>query len=400
MNLKWFAHFAIFACFSVHSMNYKATVKELRKLIREGMPYQVTGFLKKLDLEDKEKILKKASLIYYAVTAKKLNPYMVDLLLGMGANPNKHPKNRQFPIVYVFNRTGKEQEAFGVLNKLIDNPSINLNIPGVDSPIILALDKQLDKNILEKIIRKTGTGFLNPKDSKGMPALIKMLREKKYDDLSKLIITKGADVNQCDDTSGATSLMALVLFRTVRAREDIEALINLLIQHRARINDKDNEGQTALMHFAQHNDSAYVYGLRVLISWYKHLKVLHLINEVDNHGKTALILAAENPKALLKQCTLALEYLLLDGYPLIDVNIKDKSGFDALYYAIKGQCPEKRIKRLLDYGAHITNISTYLNYVSRGYRESIERLLEQHSKDKLLALQSLTVGLNSLVFRV
>jgi len=386
MKLKLFV--ALICFFNLQAMEQNV-VGELREAIESGWYSDVNEVLNKLSEIDRKEILEKAPLIYYALIAKKPTFVMVDQLLKAGANPNiGNPQNLEsVPIAIALSKSWNNSSKNQVLNLLIDQPTINLNIAGPKAPIFLALDSDLKQDFLRKLIEKTDKQFLNPKNSKGRPALIEMLLKSEYDELSKLMINKGANVNQVDDTTGITSLMVLSLAK--RSNNAIQELIDLLIKHNAAIDAKDKNGQTALMRFAQSDSESILFGLRRLIQYYKAFKITDLINVVDNDGATALIWAAS-------RCTRAITFLVEDGNA--DIGIKDKSGRDAFSYVIDRGC-EAFIKLFVDHGADVSNIDKLLATKPQEFREKIMAFINQYKQSQLLGLQSLTSTLNSLAYK-
>lgn len=387
-----FRIFLIFISFLSLRAIDEELMKRLEKAINYGYASVADNILNtKLTSREKEEVLKTKPLIYYAVTAKKPNSSFVEELLKQGADPNIG-EGKDLPIFIAL----KRGFDIKILDMLLDSDKINLDIGGPEAPILLALENQKGDKMIEKIIEKTSPVFLNPKNSKGTPALILMLKDKNYDYLSKLMIDKGIIVNEVDDQTGFTSLM--VLASGNRTNEELQDLITLLLKHKIFINRKDAHGETALMHFAQSNSTEILFGLRILIKYLKAARRLDLINEIDKEGRTALILAVVRPKAPVK-CSGAMKYLLEDGKA--NPNIKDKHGKDALTYALENECRSDFIKLLIEHGADTTYIKDALKDADPIYRKEIEDMIGERKKEdnaqiKLLTFQSLSSQLNSL----
>jgi len=102
--------------------------------------------------------------------------------------------------------------------------------------------------------------------------------------------------------------------------------INHVIDKGVNLNARDNAGNTALMYAVEKNDSAFVWTLIHKSS--SSLREGLDVNMVDNHHRSALILAAQTGDVSKVRFLLERED--------IDVNIQDDKGYTALIYAAKG----------------------------------------------------------------
>ena len=140
----------------------------------------------------------------------------------------------------------------------------------------------------------------------------------------------GFNLAACKDSGGKNLTMA-----AVNSSNYSEEILQFLLKHRINyIDEKDNDGWTALMHCASYSD-AMSRGLKQLIR-----------AGADVNAKNK-----QNQTVLMK----AVEYGDIDkGQLLIDsganIFLKDNDGFDALYYACSGF-----IKFLVKHGANINH---------------------------------------------
>jgi uncharacterized protein len=120
------------------------------------------------------------------------------------------------------------------------------------------------------------------------------------------LIKRGVDINTVD-RSGNTLLIQAV-------QRDIPDLVDYLLQHRARVNIRNKNGETALSLAAYTGKLAYVQ------------RLVEAGAEVDFYGWTPLAYAAYNGHVEI------VDYLLKHG---ADINAKTENGSTALFFAAR-----------------------------------------------------------------
>lgn len=153
----------------------------------------------------------------------------------------------------------------------------------------------------------------------GKPLLMYAIREKRQD-IAKLIISKGPDLN-ASDGSGQTILMCA-------AGNGNKEIVSLLLSKGAIVDKKDAGGKIALMYALD----GYHYFLKEEVPYVDYLGVV---------------------KALLAKCS--------------DINYRDHSYDTLLMYAVRSGCPEI-VKLLLSKGAQV-NFENYSNQTALGIAE-------------------------------
>ena len=139
-----------------------------------------------------------------------------------------------------------------------------------------------------------------------LPVGQKPLRTR-YEEIVRLLLSKGAQVNAIYEPYGATSLM-------IAANGQSPQIVRMLINRGAKVNAKDAFGSTALMQAARLDSLEIV---KVLIAKGAQVDV------ANKKGYTALMVAASNSPRIIK-------YLLSKG---ANINAKSKSGATALIMA-------------------------------------------------------------------
>ena len=128
------------------------------------------------------------------------------------------------------------------------------------------------------------------------------------EDIVKLLLTFGADVN-LKDNKGNTALMKAGVS---------EKIIKLLISSGADIEAKNNIGETVLMQSAKSQETRQ---LKYILEYKPNLEAK------DNKGRTALIIAAKNSRE---------DNIFLLYEAGANVNSKDNKGNTALIKAVQG----------------------------------------------------------------
>ncbi|EAY18993.1 hypothetical protein TVAG_246710 [Trichomonas vaginalis G3] len=171
-------------------------------------------------------------------------------------------------------------------------------------------------------------------------------------------ISHGIDINEKDD-DGQTALHIAASFKSKEIAE-------LLISHCININEKDDDGETAL-HIAVLSNSKEI--VELLISHGIN------INEKDDDGQTALHIAAsfkskETAELLISHC--------------ININEKDNDGETALHIAVLSNSKETA-ELLISHGIDINEKDyggkTALYYAAKYNSKEIVELLISHGID-------------------
>ena len=187
------------------------------------------------------------------------------------------------------------------------------------------------------------------------PLILSIIYEQ--DEIAKLLIEKGADLNRKEKESGATPLILSILYKRYEISE-------ILIEKGANVNIKDNSGFTALIHAIQREKTDLS---KILIKRKSDVNTkvsfktdgLYLKDftpltfNVDTEVAELLIKAGANVNTRLSIKDEARDIQLENITPLMwvifdyntelaelfieagaDLNAKDKDGNTALYYAI------------------------------------------------------------------
>ncbi|WP_449420526.1 ankyrin repeat domain-containing protein [Phormidium nigroviride] len=145
----------------------------------------------------------------------------------------------------------------------------------------------------------------------------------------QLLLKFGIDLNTKSEDEGDESWTPLMIATELRNIEFVEALLEL----KAEVNARDNNGKTALMLAAKYRNDVELRingAAEIQASLVQMLAEAEAdLNLADNDGKTALMLAAEfgSPEAV--------SVLIQKG---CDINKKDNRGNTALTYAEKSDC--------------------------------------------------------------
>ena len=175
----------------------------------------------------------------------------------------------------------------------------------------------------------------------------------------KLLFENGFDLSRIRSSDGATLLM-----KAVEHKSGI--VLDFLIEQRINdVDEKDNNGQTALMYAALKNNNSYVVTL---------IKAGADVNAKDNNGGTALIAAS------FLYSTSVADILIKAG---ADVNAKNNEGFTALM-AVASKGSSNTADLLIKAGADV-NSKDNKNYTALYYSFSnaniyvMEKLLDNHA---------------------
>ncbi|MBA8667136.1 ankyrin repeat domain-containing protein [Holosporaceae bacterium 'Namur'] len=181
-----------------------------------------------------------------------------------------------------------------------------------NSLITVAVEKG-NLKLLEFLISKEAD--LNVVNAEGKTPLM-IAASKRSEEILRMLLEKGVEIDKRNDrNSDRYKWTALMYAVNIGYTKGVE----ILLENRADVNKKDNDGWTALMLAASSNDKEMV----------KHLVACPKIeiNYHDFKGKTALIHAAENG-------ALDAVDLLLNNK--VDINKVDEGNKTALHYIVSG----------------------------------------------------------------
>jgi len=219
---------------------------------------------------------------------------IVEILLENGANPN------------------------GMIERMIDAEQRTALMAAVVSG---------NNEIVELLIEHGAK--MDEKDEMGRTAL--MIAARTHKDIVKFLLEKGANLNEKDGHHGNNALNHAV-------KAGNKHIAELLIDNGTKVDEKNEDGQTALMIAINHSDrNAVVLSGVVELLIEKGANV----NEKDNEGRTPLMHAYGEIKIA--------EFLLANG---AKVDEKNDDGETALIEIAHSELPDA-VKLLIDNGADI-----------------------------------------------
>lgn len=254
------------------------------------------------------------------------------------------------------------------------NHRANLSVGGADALRDAAVSGNLD--ILDLLIRRKAP--VNGKDENGDPVLFTVVKSDQVEAIG-MLLQAGADVNATADRGMS------VLMNASRAdyRSDVTGrlqILNLLLQHGARVDVRDGDGKTAL-HYAVVDIMSEAGGFRA------HPEIVSLllekgadVNAMDESGVTALM-----ETALIWKGTLDLPRLLIAKGAVVNLNGLD--GTTVLMLAAdKGRMDLAKL--LLESGALIhakdkLNRTAMMRAVEAGEPEMVAFLLKSGANRSL-----------------
>lgn len=154
----------------------------------------------------------------------------------------------------------------------------------------------------------------------------------------KEAIKNGADINCQDEDLGWTPLMSAIL------NESAQEIVTLLVEAGANINLTDWEGMNALMLAADFKDVT-------LVQYLLDHGAKEDVNVTEyKYGFSPLIWAAKNNETYGPE---VIQALIKNG---ADVQLKDKNGFTAIFWAAMANSNERVIQTLIQNGADLNQI--------------------------------------------
>ena len=178
------------------------------------------------------------------------------------------------------------------------------------------------------------------------------------------LIDNGANINTRHSTGWTPVMLSLIY------GEKKDAVTNVLLSKGADINDKDDNGQTALMYMCHYNSDERIGILKYIIDKGAD------INIKDNNGWSALMNAAYYG-------TISMGSILIDKGA--DLNVKSNSGKTAMDIAINNQKDEKFI-RLLDPNKKSVNTNANTEFVvySKNFKNDYMFICDKESTNGLM----------------
>ncbi len=263
----------------------------------------------------------------------------INMVDHIGRTPIFHAVsfNRQEAVKTLLN-LGADMNAVITPGKKVRYDTINI-YPGA-TPVSLAIQLQYF-NLAELLIQRGGN--CDTPDTKGMTPLMHAVSGDS-EDIVKLIINKGADVNAREIRGKRTALVLAIYAGKID-------MAKLLLSKGADIHTKDKDGDGVIL-AALPVESKSIFFARPVAGKKRNETsgILDLliaeganINMVNNHGKTPLIVVIKNKEVKNVQL------LLSRG---ADPSQSDKRGISPLQYALRTSCVECA-GLLLDHGAKI-----------------------------------------------
>ena len=258
--------------------------------------------------------------LFYAIQYHdyiKADNSVLTTLLNHGANPNKANNNKETPLLFLIKQPSSINTIYN--HHLIDQMRIliekgaQINAQDADgnTPLIYAIiyhgNQMHGWDIVEDLLEKKADITLKNKQSK--TALDYAYAGDRSNPAVIIIINslKNYNKNQTETAPTLTPLMEA-------AKEDNIDAINQLLKQGAKINEQNQQGETALLYAAQQGKEKALKAL---------LRADADPNIADNHGKTPLMFYTLN---------LAMVHLLVKNGATI--NIMDDDGDSVIYTKI------------------------------------------------------------------
>ena len=264
---------------------------------------------------------------------------VAELLLAYGADIHTKTEFDNTPIIYA-SEEGRAEIVRRLLDRAAEDKGIDIKNFTNDALVRASEKGQLE--VVRLLLARGGDA--NAKNQYGNVALIEASRNG-YVELVKLLLAYGADVNAKDASNmsaltGASGLVTWAVpcsdvayfkknrctISTTRFSSAHFEVANLLITSGARVNDKDNSGNTAIMLASLAHQAEIV---KLLIASRAD------VNLRTNDDETILMNLAKFGGSI------DVMRLLLRGR--IDVDAKDKHGNSALTYALRHACPSEMV---------------------------------------------------------
>ena len=188
----------LFQCFSVFALKDKR-IKELQKFVNEKNIAKIDKVLKK-NIEDEKKCL-----LFFSVSSN--NKEILSYLIEKGMDVNTFDEN-------------------------------------YNTPLIVACSSDNSEEMVNFLLQKGAA--INSKNSKSETPLIAAIRVPNNYKIVKLLLEAGVNIDAPITTDGKTALMFF-------SEQDNTFGLKSLIENGAKINLKDNNGNTALYYAIYHN---------------------------------------------------------------------------------------------------------------------------------------------------
>lgn len=294
---------------------------------------------------------------------------MIKLLLKWGADATVQDLASRTPLHYAGYLTSSHLK---IIRLLLDyRVNINSLDEHLQTPLHIALGKI--KNLTTATVLLNLGAIVNTQDSLGSSPLHSILKSSEvglnFENIIKLMVTKGADVN-IKDRDGQTPLHVAI-------ERGHEAVTEFLMGSQADINALDNQFRTPL-HLATG-------GTRTIKIAKSLLKRGAQVNALDSSRSSPLHSATRSSGPGSEKM---IQLLLRYG---ADPNVQDESGVTPLHRAASSAGLES-VAMLLDAGAHINTLdasgSTALHLAPRlvgvGNSEEVVRLLLARGADAVI----------------
>ena len=278
------------------------------------------------------------------VNAKKQTPLMlavqrnyleeVKMLLEAGARASVNARDDQGKTALMYVKSELYDDASADIIRSLVAAGADVNAADEDgaTPLMLLASQDFSETGIVALLREGAGASINAKDQQGRTALM-LAAQTGFVERIKKLLDAGASINVRDNKRQTALTYAALGYSS---RSDV---IRFLVAAGLRVDDENDDGQTALM-LAAHR--------RVAEPISQLLKAGADPNKKDKVGRTALMYAVSEV-IYPDQVPEAVRSLLGAG---ADVNEADESGHTVLMFALRGRSLQS-IKRLLEGGARI-----------------------------------------------
>ncbi|KAF5314723.1 hypothetical protein D9611_007275 [Ephemerocybe angulata] len=203
---------------------------------------------------------------------------------------------------------------------------------------------QMAEWFLQRQRDPSGTRYVDQKNDNGETALVLVCRSDRMSGdivwpVFQLLLSHGSNPHTKDTTLGRSAfLWAALSDHTESSVRIFESLLDQSLHPPIDINQRDNEGATALMLATKRSDDPDATKIKTILS---HSGAE--VNAHDNEGRTALMYACHGNGAAPFN---AIEALLMN--PEVDAHVLDRSGWSALDFACTRKSKQGATNRLVE----------------------------------------------------